>query len=230
MSDRPRFENAVAVSGTYARHIFIPYSGGIRRVEAETVRLDVDGYFPQFVASGTIYGSLGGGVVHWLATSLQGTAPGVWEGNIVRQWGDSELLPQTKVRVAVSPHLGLDLSPKLPPIKNRALGCRHAHRDGVSLFGRAAFLRPGLCVQRRRAQPGSRLAVGHRRSWRAAVLRKLSSVAALSLSFSNVRPHIWNFGTHHQIAQSATPPTMQATATSAMLTTWLNPLVSDAFP
>ena len=71
-----------------------------------------------------------------------------------------------------------DLSPKLPPIKNRALGCRHAHRDGVSLFGRAAFLRPGLCVQRRRAQPGSRLAVGHRRSRRAAVLTPASALAA----------------------------------------------------
>src|SRR5262249_6913474 len=50
------------------------------------------------------------------------------------------------------------------------------------------------------------------------VLRKLSSVAALSLSFSNVRPRIWIFGTHHQIVQSAAPIMMQATGTSAMLT------------
>ena len=32
-----------------------------------------------------------------------------------------------------------DLSLDFPPVRSRALGCRHAHRDGVSLFGRAAF-------------------------------------------------------------------------------------------
>ena len=30
---------------------------------------------------------------------------------------------------------GLDLSPNFPPLKSRVLGCRHTHRDGVSLFG-----------------------------------------------------------------------------------------------
>jgi hypothetical protein len=34
----------------------------------------------------------------------------------------------------------------------------------------------------------------------------------------NVRPRIWNFGTHRQIARSAAPTTMQATATDAILT------------
>src|SRR5262249_16257004 len=47
-----------------------------------------------------------------------------------------------------------------PPVKNRVLGRRHAHRDGVSLFGRAAFLRPGRLHRGRRAQPGSTLAAG----------------------------------------------------------------------
>jgi hypothetical protein len=28
-----------------------------------------------------------------------------------------------------------DLSPSFPPLKSRVRGCRHAHRDGVSLFG-----------------------------------------------------------------------------------------------
>jgi hypothetical protein len=28
-----------------------------------------------------------------------------------------------------------DLPPNFPPLKSRVLGCRHAHRDGVSLFG-----------------------------------------------------------------------------------------------
>ena len=71
-----------------------------------------------------------------------------------------------------------DLSTNFPPFRSRVLGCRHAHRDGVSLFGRAAFLRPGRLRQRRRAQPGSRLAAGHRRSRRAAVLTQASTAAA----------------------------------------------------
>jgi hypothetical protein len=36
-----------------------------------------------------------------------------------------------------------DLSPNFPPVRSRVLGCRHAHRDGVSRFGRVPFLRPG---------------------------------------------------------------------------------------
>jgi hypothetical protein len=38
-----------------------------------------------------------------------------------------------------------------------------------------AFLRPGHLCQRRRGQPGSRLAAGHRRSRRAAVLTQAST-------------------------------------------------------
>ena len=34
-----------------------------------------------------------------------------------------------------------DLSPNFPPLKSRVLGCRYAHRDGVSRFGRGPFLR-----------------------------------------------------------------------------------------
>ena len=70
------------------------------------------------------------------------------------------------------------LSPKFPPLRSRVLGCRHAHRDGVSLFGRAAFLRPGRLRQRGRAQPGSSLAAGHRQSRRAAGLTQASTAAA----------------------------------------------------
>jgi integrase len=29
----------------------------------------------------------------------------------------------------------IDLSPNFPPLKSRVRGCRHAHRDDVSLFG-----------------------------------------------------------------------------------------------
>ena len=56
-----------------------------------------------------------------------------------------------------------DLSPKFPPLRSRVLGCRHARRDGVSRSGRALFLCPGRFPGHRRAQPGSRLAAGHRR-------------------------------------------------------------------
>jgi transposase len=57
---------------------------------------------------------------------------------------------------------GADLSPFFPPVRSSVRGCRHADRDGVSRFGRAPFLRPGHTPERRRAQPGSRLAAGHR--------------------------------------------------------------------
>jgi hypothetical protein len=70
-----------------------------------------------------------------------------------------------------------DLSPDPPPIRGRVLGCRHDHRDGVSRFGRAPFLRPGRRCPSRQAQPGSRLAVGHGRSRRAAALARASTAA-----------------------------------------------------
>jgi hypothetical protein len=38
-----------------------------------------------------------------------------------------------------------DLSPKFRPLRSRVLGCRHAPRDGVSRFGRAAFL-PAIVI------------------------------------------------------------------------------------
>ena len=70
-----------------------------------------------------------------------------------------------------------DVRPFFPPLKSRVRGCRHAHRVGVSLFGRAPFLRPGHTLPSRRAQPGSRLAEGHRRSQRAAALMQASTAA-----------------------------------------------------
>ena len=76
------------------------------------------------------------------------------------------------------PDMPPDLSPKFPPLRSRVLGCRHAHRDGVSLFGRALFLRPGHLRHGRRAQPGSSLAAGHRQRRRAAGLTQASTRAA----------------------------------------------------
>ena len=80
--------------------------------------------------------------------------------------------------VKLSTGVAGDLSPFFPPIKNRVLSCRHADRDGVSLFGRVSFLRPGHLRQGCRAQPGSRLAAGHRRRRRAAGLTQASTAAA----------------------------------------------------
>jgi hypothetical protein len=75
-----------------------------------------------------------------------------------------------------SDHAG-DLSPYSSSQKQKVLGCRRARPGGVSLFGRAAFLRPGLRSRGRRAQPGSRLAAGHRRRRREAVLTQASTAA-----------------------------------------------------
>ena len=77
-----------------------------------------------------------------------------------------------------------DVSPNFPPLKSRVLGCRHALGDGVSLFGRAVFLRssrlrlqakrcflfglrhrflvPASARQARRAEIGSRRTAGPR--------------------------------------------------------------------
>ena len=70
-----------------------------------------------------------------------------------------------------------DVSSFFPPLRSRVRGCRHAHRAGVSLFGRAPFLHPGHTLPSRRAQPGSMLAVGHRRRRREAALTQASTAA-----------------------------------------------------
>jgi len=73
--------------------------------------------------------------------------------------------------------ISADLSPNFPPVKSRVPGFRQADPAVVSLFGRAPFLRPGLPRRSRRAQPGSRLAVGHRRRRREAALMQASTAA-----------------------------------------------------
>ena len=80
--------------------------------------------------------------------------------------------------VTTWPAIGGDVSPKFPPLRSRVLGCRHAHRDGVSLFGRVPFLRPGQFHRGHWAQPGSRLAAGHWRSQHEVVLTQASTKAA----------------------------------------------------
>jgi hypothetical protein len=58
------------------------------------------------------------------------------------------------------------MSPKFLPIRSRVLGCRHAHRNGVSLFGRA-LAQPGSSLAAEgfidRGRPGYRPKQAHRR-------------------------------------------------------------------
>src|SRR5580765_3039155 len=91
------------VSGLYTRTDLLSSRTGIRKVVVETVRLDVDGYFPQNLASGTFTSRsyVLGGSVDWIAQHLKETTAGVWEGNIVRRWRDTQLLPHTAVRIHV---------------------------------------------------------------------------------------------------------------------------------
>jgi hypothetical protein len=47
---------------------------------------------------------------------------------------DDPLLNRQRLQAATNA-TEFDLPPNFPPLKSRVLGCRHAHRDGVSLFG-----------------------------------------------------------------------------------------------
>ena len=73
------------VSGVYVRTEILSRSvDGLTRGIVETVRLDVDGWYPQMVVSGsfTRVRVLSGGTVHWIANHLSETSPGTWEGPI----------------------------------------------------------------------------------------------------------------------------------------------------
>lgn len=93
---------AQAVSGTYVT----PSRRQSRLVAAatlvsEVVRLDVDGYLPQKVASGSRYRQ---GVTqpaaHWVASVTQVDAT-TWQGRILMVWGSAGLMPHQHVRIHV---------------------------------------------------------------------------------------------------------------------------------
>jgi hypothetical protein len=95
------------VSGLYERSdLSGQFDGGIRRQVVETARLDVDGFYPQMIVSGTYFrfGYLGG-TVNWIANQLSETSPGTWEGPIVYRQGDTQVLPHALVRVHVPQQL-----------------------------------------------------------------------------------------------------------------------------
>jgi hypothetical protein len=84
------------VSGTYSTG---PTTLATRQA---IVRLDVDGSFPQMIASGTMLTSiLAAGISHWVAEPLEYTGDSAWEGPITEYWGNP--IPYTRVRIHV-PH------------------------------------------------------------------------------------------------------------------------------
>jgi len=72
----------------------------LRRGGGEQLRLDVDRYWPQMAASGTVGGSLTTRT-HWVA-SLRAAGDHTWQGRIWYKDGAASLLPYTKVAIRVS--------------------------------------------------------------------------------------------------------------------------------
>jgi hypothetical protein len=93
------------VSGLYVRRDWIGAGSGpvIEQLVVETVRLDVDGWYPQMLASGTYTRVSLFGTSDWLAIHLEETSPGVWEGDIVQN-SHPQVLPHKQVRIKVARH------------------------------------------------------------------------------------------------------------------------------
>jgi hypothetical protein len=87
----------------YERRELAPAGNNLKPRVVETVRLDVDGWYPQMMASGSFSRTLllHGGVVGW-AAHLSKQSPGVWYGPIFTRWQDTHLLPHSHVRIEVT--------------------------------------------------------------------------------------------------------------------------------
>ena len=70
---------------------------GIRPIRREELRLDVDRYYPQLAASGTIHGTVAS-QIHWIAR-LKPTGPSSWAGPIWYKDGASASFPYTRVTI-----------------------------------------------------------------------------------------------------------------------------------
>lgn len=66
----------------------------------QELRLDVDGYYPQMVASGTIVSSMSK-TIHWIA-NLTANNSNSWSGNIWYKDGDVAIFPYTNVEIQVT--------------------------------------------------------------------------------------------------------------------------------
>jgi len=96
------------VSGVYGRPLIgtpplplEPAPKGIRPIRRETIRLDIDGRYPQMTVSGTIGGSLATRI-HWIAR-LTKVGPSRWTGPIWYKDGAIASFPYTTVDVSASP-------------------------------------------------------------------------------------------------------------------------------
>jgi hypothetical protein len=100
-----------AVSGTYVRDAPPTSKITVAIGDRETVRLDVDGTFPQMMASGSYSRNASSPAkpTHWIAHPLRRVGSGTWEGSILMVWGDPGAIPHTKVVIRVP--RGLALSP-----------------------------------------------------------------------------------------------------------------------
>jgi hypothetical protein len=101
----PQRPIATAVSGLYEwreglpRPQPVPLSPvpGIRPIRYEELRLDVDRYYPQLAASGTIHGVVLA-QIHWIAR-LKQTGPSSWAGPIWFKDGAVTSFPYTRVEI-----------------------------------------------------------------------------------------------------------------------------------
>ena len=91
------------VSGTYVRDTSPNKLSTFAIRDYETVRLDVDGAFPQMVASGSYSQSARSLTqpTHWIAHPLHQIDSGTWEGRILQVWGDSRAIPHESIRIHV---------------------------------------------------------------------------------------------------------------------------------
>jgi hypothetical protein len=101
----PQRPLATTVSGLYEwrdahpRPQPVPLSPvpGIRPIRHEELRLDVDRYYPQLAASGTIHGVVAS-QIHWIAR-LKQTGPSSWAGPIWFKDGAVTSFPYTRVEI-----------------------------------------------------------------------------------------------------------------------------------
>jgi hypothetical protein len=99
---------AAAVSGTYVNDTAANPHLMFATLHYEEVRLDVDGWFPQMMASGSSYQliSVLHKPTHWVA-ALRATAADTWEGQILQVWGDPARMPHKHVRIHVPGRVAL---------------------------------------------------------------------------------------------------------------------------
>ncbi len=105
---------SLPVSGTYVTDS--PGEGFVGAVsEFETLRLDVDGTFPQKMASGTYTRGFitVNSPVYWIAYPMHEVSYGVWEGYIAGVWGNASLIPHSKISIHVSPNSMYAYQPKM---------------------------------------------------------------------------------------------------------------------